>query len=58
MFKLDGFVKNPISTFLWVPAYAGMTTKLIISYRYDIRHARGSGYPGVKMTFYEFVNLG
>jgi hypothetical protein len=53
--KSDGFVKSPIFPFFWIPAYAGMTIKQLISSRYNIRHTREGGYPGVKMTFYEFI---
>jgi len=56
-FKFDKLVKSPISPFFWIPAYAGMTIKHLISCRYDIRHTRESGYPGVIMTFYETINF-
>ncbi len=56
-FKFDGFVKSPILPFFWIPAYAGMTIKQLISSRYNIRHTREGGYPGVKMTFYEFIKF-
>jgi hypothetical protein len=51
----DGFVKSRIFPFIWIPAYAGMTIKHLISIRYTIRHTRECGYPDVKKTFYEFV---
>jgi hypothetical protein len=53
--KNDKLEKSPIPAFFWIPAYAGMTIKHLISSRYNIRHARESGYPGVKMTFYETI---
>ena len=43
--------------FNWFPAFAGMTIKQLISVRYNRRHTREGGYPDVKMTFYEIVNL-
>ena len=56
--NLDGLVKSRIFEFIWIPAYAGMTIKQLISIRYTIRHTRECGYPCAKMTFYEFINLG
>jgi hypothetical protein len=34
-----------------------MTIKLLISARYNIRHTREGGYPGGKVTFYDFINV-
>ena len=56
--KSDGFVKSRIFPFIWIPAYAGMTIKHLISIRYTIRHTRECGYPEVKKTFYEFIKPG
>ena len=56
-FNIDGFVKSRIFPFMWIPAYAGMTIKHLISIRYTIRHTREGGYPDVKKTFYEFINI-
>jgi len=55
--KFDGFVKSRIFPFIWIPAYAGMTIKHLISIRYTIRHTRECGYPDVKKTFYEFMKF-
>ena len=55
--KFDKLVKSPIFPFFWIPTYAGMTIKHLISYRYNIRYTRESGYPGVKMTFYETIKF-
>ena len=55
--KVDGFVKSRIFPFIWIPAYAGMTIKHLISIRYTIRHTRECGYPDVKKTFYEFMKF-
>jgi hypothetical protein len=55
--NIDGFVKSRIFPFIWIPAYAGMTIKQLISIRYTIRHTRECGYPDVKKTFYEFINI-
>ncbi len=49
--NIDGFVKSQIFPFIWIPAYAGMTIKHLISIRYTIRHTRECGYPDVKKLF-------
>ena len=54
--KVDELVKSRILPFIWIPAYVGMTIKNLISSRYNSRHTREGGYPGVKMTFYDFMN--
>ena len=56
--NIDGFVKSRISSFNWIPAFAGMTIKQLISVRYNSGHTRVSGYPDVKIAFYEIVNIG
>jgi len=43
--------------FNWIPAFAGMTIKQLISVRYNSRHAREGGYPDVKMTYYKIVKF-
>ena len=53
----DGFVKSRIIPFIWIPAFAGMTIKLLISSGYAIRHTREGGYPVSKMTFYDFIKV-
>ena len=53
--NIDGFVKRQISSFIWIPAFAGMTIKILISIRYNNRHTREGGYPGAKVTFYDFI---
>jgi len=50
-----GVVKSRISSFNWIPAFAGMTIKQLISTRYDSRHTREGGYPDVKITFCEII---
>ena len=55
--NIDGFVKSRIIPYIWIPASAGMTIKLLISNRYKIRHTREGGYPGNKVTFYVFIKL-
>jgi len=62
-FIVDGFVKSQIITKFWIPAFAGKTITQLVSNRYKIRHTRtkhvpaeaGSGYPGNKVTFYDFI---
>jgi hypothetical protein len=56
--KSDGFVKSRIIPFIWIPVFAGMTIKLLISSVYAIRHTREGGYPVSKMTFYDFIKSG
>ena len=55
--KIDKLVKSPVVPLFWIPAYAGMTINHLISYRCNIRHTRESGYPGIKMTFYETIKI-
>ena len=55
--KIDDLVKSRIFPFIWIPAYAGMTIKQLISIRYTIRHTRECGYPGVKTTSYDFAEI-
>ena len=52
---IDGFVKRRIFPFIWIPAFAGMTMKILISGRYNSRHTREGGYPGAKVTVYDFI---
>jgi len=55
--KIDKLVKSRIFEFIWIPAYAGMTIKQLISSTYNTRHTREGGYPCVKMTFYEIIKI-
>ena len=55
--KVDGFVKSRILPFNWILAFAGMTISKYIPDRYDRRHTREGGYPGAKMTFYDFIKV-
>ena len=57
IFNLDGLVKSRISHFFWIPAFAGMTIKQLISIRYKSHLTREGGYPVVRTTFYQIVNL-
>jgi hypothetical protein len=55
--NIDGFVKSRITPFIWIPAFAGMTIKWLISVRYSSRHTREGGYPVIRTTFYESINF-
>jgi hypothetical protein len=55
--NFDGFVKSLIFPFIWIPACAGMTMKMLIPSRHNSRHTRAGGYPGGKVTFYDFINF-
>jgi len=57
LYNVDGFLKNRIILNIWIFAFAGMTIKLLISTRYNIRHTREGGYPGGKVTFCDFINI-
>ncbi len=56
-FNVDGIVKSRILPFFWIPACAGMTISYLILDRYRSCHTREGGYPAVKMTFYDFINV-
>jgi len=55
--KRDSLVKSRIMPFFWIPAFAGMTVSGLISGKYGTRHTREGGYPVVKLTFYDFINI-
>jgi hypothetical protein len=55
--KLDNLVKSRIFPFFWIPAFAGMTIRHLISDRYHRCLAREGGYPVFQTTFAILSNL-
>jgi hypothetical protein len=56
-FKVDNLVKSRIFPFFWIPAFAGMTIRQLISDRYHRCLAREGGYPVFKRTFYDSIKV-
>ena len=53
--KVYGIAKNRSND--WIPAFAGMAIRQLISNRYHQRHTREGGYPGAEMTCYDYIKV-